>query len=417
MSISKQDAQILRELAKQQAEIAALPRMAQRRKLWYDLNDGKATHPLCVFAFHGPFGSGGFYPQLRCETPLAREVEEWLVITKTTHDLVDDDRVVEPFVRLGIRNHFTPFGTSIDRSGTQYADGSASMGFAYHHPVQDFAADIAKFTPSDWEVDKATRRTIADCEEVQSILDGILEVKPAFPSIGFYPASWILEMMGMENMLVALHDEPTLFHEVMRRITDDMMAFLDAIELHGALLPNNDDTRLNQDSWGYTNDLPAEIDAPKLRHVWGYANAQETVGISPEMFDEFFFSYIKEFADRMGLFAYGCCEPVDSQWPLSLSRLPNLRKLSVSPWCNEEKLGEYIRGRGIVYHRKPSPNFVGVDEYFDEDAFAAHMKRTVLAARGCPLEVTFRDILSVRGEPQRARRAVEIAREAFVKYY
>jgi len=223
----------------------------------------------------------------------------------------------------------------------------------------------------------------------------------------------------MENMLVALHDEPELFHSVMRRVTDDMMAFMDEIEQQGALLLNNDSSWLNQDSFGYTTALPGKgyNGVPRLRDVWGYSNAQETVGISPEMFDEFFFTYIKAFADRVGLFAYGCCEPVDSQWPLSLSRLPNLRKLSVSPWCDEEKLGEMIRGRGIVYHRKPSPNFVGVDAHFDEDAFAAHMKRTVLAARGCPLEVTFRDILSVRGEPWRAKRAVEITREAFEKYY
>ena len=417
MAMTKNDIHVLRELAKRQAEIAALPHMEERRRWWYDLNDGKTTQPLCIFAFHGPHD--GFYMPMRCETPLAREVEHNMIIHQTTHMLVDDDRVFEPYIRLRARNGFTPFGTSVGRSGTQYADGGTSIGYAYHHPVQDFAADIEKFTKSTWRVDYSLLQTLADCAEVRAAIGDIIGVRAEVPSICFYPASWVLEMMGMENMMVAMMDEPELFHSVMRKLTDDMHEYLDALEIQGGLLLNSDSTFLNQDSWGYTSQLPKfNYDGvPRLRHMWGYSNAQETVGMSPEMFDEFFFQYIKEFADRMGLFAYGCCEPVDSQWPLSLSRLPNLRKLSVSPWCNEEALGEMIRGKGIVYHRKPSPNFVGVDEHFDEDAFAAHMKRTALAASGSPLEVTFRDILTLRGEPWRAKRAVEITREAFAKYY
>jgi len=63
------------------------------------------------------------------------------------------------------------------------------------------------------------------------------------------------------------------------------------------------------------------------------------------------------------------------------------------------------------------PDFIGVDDVFNEQAFLAHIGKSVKAARGCPLEVLFRDICSVRGEPERLGRAVELTREAFERWY
>jgi len=126
---------------------------------------------------------------------------------------------------------------------------------------------------------------------------------------------------------------------------------------------------------------------------------------------------MEEIANRCGLLSYGCCEPVHSLWEKCLSRLKTLRKLSVSEWADEDYIGEAIRGTNIVFHRKPFPNFIGVDKVFDETAFLKHMEHTVKAARGCPLEVTFRDVYSVQGEPQRLPKAVDIVREAFSRWW
>ena len=35
-----------------------------------------------------------------------------------------------------------------------------------------------------------------------------------------------------------------------------------------------------------------------------------------------------------------------------LSKLTNLRKVSSSPWCSEEYMGERLRGSKVIYHRK-----------------------------------------------------------------
>ena len=49
---------------------------------------------------------------------------------------------------------------------------------------------------------------------------------------------------------------------------------------------------------------------------------------------------------------------------------------------------------------------------WDEEALRAQIAKTARAARGCPLEITFRDITTVHGDPTRLGKAVEIARRA-----
>jgi hypothetical protein len=253
---------------------------------------------------------------------------------------------------------------------------------------------------------------------MEEYLGGILPVKIHFPSFYFALGNVVLSFMGMQNMMLALYDYPELFHRLMNTLTEDYLRYMKEIENSGAILCNNNGSWLGQGSWGYTDDLPRiGTETVSFADVWGYTNFQETVGMSPQMFDEFFFSYMEKITRRFGLLSYGCCEPVDGLWDQCLSRLSNLRKVSVSPWCKEEALAEKIRSKKIVYHRKPSANYVSVDSVFDENAFGEHIAKSVKAAAGCPLEITFREELTVRGEPQRLTRAVEITREQFARHY
>jgi hypothetical protein len=187
------------------------------------------------------------------------------------------------------------------------------------------------------------------------------------------------------------------------------------LEKEQLILPTVGGEGLGQGTFCYTEDLPGydifERRPLKTKDVWGYMDSQETVGISPDMFEEFIFPYYKKIADKFGLLSYGCCEPVHSIWENCLSRLDNLRKISISPWCNEEYMGEQLRGKKIIYHRKPSPNYLGVGKELDEHALRQHIKKTVKAARGCNLEITQRDVYTVNNSIDKVKRYVEIIRE------
>ena len=120
---------------------------------------------------------------------------------------------------------------------------------------------------------------------------------------------------------------------------------------------------------GFTKDLPRDgytgEGSVSTSHIWGIW-IPRNCGVSPEMFGEFFYPYyLKGQAIWTG--QYGCCEPVHTIWEDYISKLPNLRKVSISPWCDEEYMGEALKGSNVIYHRKPSPNFVGVGKELDEE--------------------------------------------------
>ena len=75
--------------------------------------------------------------------------------------------------------------------------------------------------------------------------------------------------------------------------------------------------------------------------MWGCSNAQIFSEVSPAMHWEFAVKHDLRWLSRWGLTYYGCCEPLDQKIDI-LRRIPNLRKISASPWCNTERLVEKV---------------------------------------------------------------------------
>jgi hypothetical protein len=118
----------------------------------------------------------------------------------------------------------------------------------------------------------------------------------------------------------------------------------------------------------------------------------------------------------MGLLYYGCCEPAHPFWE-DIRNLPHLKKVSISRWCDQRIMADALRGTDIVFSRKPHPNFLSVDEKLKEDAWAAHIRETLDATRGVFVEFIVRDVYTVHGDLNNARRAVQIARREIDRHY
>ena len=82
-----------------------------------------------------------------------------------------------------------------------------------------------------------------------------------------------------------------------------------------------------------------------------------------------------------------------------------------------EQLCERLRGTKIIYSRKPSPHFLGVGYDFDDDEYKKYMLNTLNAAKGCNLEIIYRDVYTLGGNPSKAKRAVRLLRELIDKYW
>jgi len=229
------------------------------------------------------------------------------------------------------------------------------------------------------------------------------------------PSAKVIHLMGMERMLYALMDTPDLMRALYAFVLDQSKRAVAWMEQEGLLTLNNGNHYVGAGSYGFTDQLPtAQHKAAGTvtpADLWVNINSQETVGLSPKMYHEFIYPVYRDIAEGFGLVYYGCCEPVHAIWEESISQLPHLKKVSVSPWCDEAFMGERLRGSQVIYSRKPSPNLIGVGD-FDPEAYRAHITDTLRAARGCTLEIIHRDIYSLVGERTRAGRAIAIARQA-----
>jgi hypothetical protein len=408
----------LRELARKQAEYAALPIMAQRKQNWYDLNDGcpGARPPVVVETWTF---DRDFLPErlLRCASPVGRTVERQLLRHVRNHELIDDDKVIPDTFDIGWFIDMDEFGVKIEKEMIADAEG-VETGYRFRHPIKDLARDLPMLKPATCRVDR--EKTFAWQAFLTDLLGEFLPV-----CIRYYaPVSTMLthrlvEVMGMEAFFTAMCDQPDAVHALMAYLRDNALGLLRWAEAEGLMRLNNG----NQDSFGSSYNFTTRLPAPdydgshvRLRDFWGCSNSQETVGVSPRMFHEFCFPYYRDVCEPMGLLYYGCCEPAHPFWE-DIRQLPHLKKVSISRWCNQEFMGEALRGTEIVFSRKPNPNYLSVEAKLDEEAWAAHIRETLEATRGCLVEFIVRDVYTVHGDLNNPRRAVEIARREVDRYY
>jgi hypothetical protein len=194
---------------------------------------------------------------------------------------------------------------------------------------------------------------------------------------------------------------------------DDQLALIDWLEKENLLNLNNENDYIGSGSTGYTRQLPKadgkQGGAVRAKDLWVLSESQETVGVGPDLFEEFIFQYQLPVIERFGLCYYGCCEPVHTRWHV-LKKIPNLQRVSVSPWCDEVFMAEAL-GRKVVYSRKPNPTQISCEK-FDEELIRQDLRRTLFAAKECSLELVMKDVHTLCGRPERLGRWVELAREA-----
>lgn len=140
--------------------------------------------------------------------------------------------------------------------------------------------------------------------------------------------------------------------------------------------------------------------------MFGLAQMFSTV--SPDMFDEYEIDVCMPLFQRFGLVYYGCCDPLDRKME-QVMKIPNVRKISVSPWADEARSAEQIGAR-YVYSRKPNPALLA-DFSFDDQQIRRHLETSIRVCResGSPLELILKDISTVKYEPSRLDRWAGIA--------
>ena len=402
--ISGNDKRILRDLAKKQIEYAKSEANLNTIQLWYRHNSFQGERPVIHLELW-TFQKEVIPKRLRCEGGKAREIESAIYNNILNYELFHDDYPVPDCFPVIKDVSMVPFGLPVKRH-----HAANSLGHQFEHHIHDLADGYHKLGESVFI------NNLAQTDEyklfLEDIFGDILPVKKVMNCLYCVPTQDIVHIMSMETMYMAMMDYPELFHEMMKRYTADTIRYYRFLESESLLESTTHGESLGQGSWCFNKELP-EKEPVDLRttDLWGFMDSQETTAISPGMFKEFIFPYYHEISKNYGLLSYGCCEPVHPIWDECIGKFDNLRKVSISPWCDINYMAEKLRGKKIIFHRKPSPNYLGVDKNLDEEAFRGYIRETLNAAKGCALEIPQRDVFTINHDENKAKRYVEIIRE------
>ena len=205
-------------------------------------------------------------------------------------------------------------------------------------------------------------------------------------------------------------DNPKWLHQLMDFLAEAMMRRVRYLEQSGYLTLNNGHHYNDSGGIGYSRDLPsADYDGQNvhLRDLWGFGVAQELALVGPSQHEEFVLNYQLRLLSECGLNAYGCCESYAQKFDM-LEKVPRLRRISVSPWCDVEVAARAIQDR-YIYSWKPNPAMLVGN--FNPDAIRAYIRRTLDVARGCVIELVHKDTFTIEREPARLETWARIARE------
>lgn len=407
-AISEKDRQRLRFLAQRQAEFAASDKNREILKKWDALAHGRRESPTVRLMFSN-FMDEVIYPRMECEGETARNIELTMLCTMAGRELFDDDTPIPPALYVYLNTWVRLYAISPKITRSEHGKG-------YHiDPVIENLEDDydGLLSGEIYANPESTREYMDICEDV---IGDILEIRLSQRSLTGSITNGLVSLMGMENYYLAMYDTPEALHRLMDDATKIYERYYDFLEREKLLYPTYDYSFVNQESFAFNSELPRDK-AEKTTDVWGFLESQETTAVSPETFGEFVFPYEDRLVKRYGLLSYGCCERVDALFPDYLSKWKNLRKLSVSPFNDENVVGEYLRGTNIVYYSKPRAEFVTNPGPLDEDALRKYYKYVFTAASGCILEVAQREVGTIFNDISRGKRYVEITKECVEEYW
>ena len=404
--VSPKDREILRALGQQYMEAASEPRNAETVKLWRALNGGRMERPM-VNIDQLPHHELDVDDSRTChvEDPFWRSIERTMRRELYMYRNFPVDMVIEPFIKLPMAVHDSGYGLAVEDDRLMMDAANDVVSHRYK-TLFDETFDLSRiqdrqFTHDVAETDR--RRT-----EGEDIFAGIAPIR--MQGVWFNLGMWdvITTWLGVESCYVMIMDEPEFIHRLMRRMTDSMLAGIRQVD---ALQISDDTANVCHCSYLYDDEFlpePGMGKGPRTKNSWAAGLAQLFSSVSPAVTEEFELPYISELAKEFGSIYYGCCDKLSDRMDL-MKKIPNVRKVSCSPWSDKEQFAEGI-DPSMIISCKPNPAFLATDT-MDEEVIRRDLQEYCDFAKkyNKRLEIILKDISTVRYRPERLARWNQIA--------
>ncbi len=389
-SIPQKDKDILRELGLEIAEAAADPINEKRREIHRKINKFEKAKPS-ISIYQEPWNelNDNGELDLHCTDGFCRGIEHGMRQTLYKWRHYPGDMTISATSAQGYCVSDSGFGISgqVDVVRTDPQNSVVSRHF--HIQIKD-EDDISKIKEPviTHDEEKTEEYYQKRCE----IFDGILDVrKVGTGSFWFAPWDELVRWTGVQEVLTDMALRPEFVHKAIGRLVDCWLSRLDQYEEQNLL------------------SAPA-----KQLTVTGAAQIFSEV--SPAMHGEFALQYEAKFYNRFARTYYGCCEPLDNKVDICTQYLPNLYKISMSPWVDFHRAAENV-GNRFIFAWKPNPAFVA-HESWDPELVRRDISENlaIASANGCIVEIHLKDISTVKYEPWRLTEWNKIAQECAEKY-
>ncbi|TFG61770.1 MAG: hypothetical protein E4H36_09620 [Spirochaetales bacterium] len=390
----------LKKLGQELAGIAALPVHREKAELWQRLNDRNSVRPM-VWINEIPWHEMNVNGELtlRTEHSWAQELELKMRRTIYQWKHMPADMIVNDYIDCPLAIHSTDFGIIEDVDIVKTDEKIEIVSRHFNIQIRE-PEDISRIQMP--KVTHNKRMTELTFVTMTDIFKDIIPVKKAGQThIWFTPWDYLIRWWGLTEAMMDLMERPDMVHAAVDRLTDAWMTELDQFVDQNLLSLDCSNTRIGSGGYGYVSDLPGKDFDPghvKPHNMWGCSNAQIFAEVSPDMHWEFALEHDMRWLSRWGLSYYGCCEGLDKKIHL-LKKIPNLRKFSVSPWNDMDRIVAEA-GDDYVLSIKPNPA-IFVDEVWSPERARADIQKVMDAAgRTCHLEFIMKDISTVRYRPQ-----------------
>jgi len=380
--IDSEERRILRELAKRVAEVAALPIQAERARLWRALNRCRPERAMVLAQ------TTCLVPEadLQCKEPLCRQWEWALRWKLYRHEQIRDDYPCTDFLDIRYTVDVGDYGVTEERIYGE-VDG---FGAYKVDPAIKSPEDFEKLRPRRIVVDhEATDRRV---ELAEDLLGDILQVRKQGEALCRNMLTRkLIHLRGFDQFLMDMYDNPELLHRMMAFLRDETLREWEIYEREGVLSLNTGPDHIRGTGGvTHTDELPSrEFDGQvRMRDMVCFGESQESVGVGPDLFDEFVLQYQLPLMNCFGSVDYGCCEPQDGKFDLLFEQIPSLCSVSVLPWGDRELAAEKLADRH-VYAYKPHPGVLELPEPDYENA-EKEMRETLEIAAGCCVSLTMK---------------------------